>query len=146
MLYRSLTGSEVWKPFEMTSTLDRGGEILFQGGSLVFGVAEIPNLLRVGKAVLVSGRRRTRRGRLGDPRVRPQRPRSLLLFQAGLAEGCKSVLEGCGMSCRLPQRKKLKRLLTRSALACGEDASYFVLGAGPSKFSGGRVCARTYGC
>ena len=111
MLYRSLTESEVWKPFEMTSTLDRGGEILFQGGSLVFGVA-----------------------------------RSLLLFQTGLAEGCKSVLEGCGMSCRLPQRKKLKRLLTRSALACGEDASYFVLGAGPSKFSGGRVWARTYGC
>lgn len=56
MLHRSLTGSEVWKPFEMTSTLDRGGEILFQGGSLVFGVAEIPELLRAGKAVLVGGK------------------------------------------------------------------------------------------
>lgn len=31
-------------------------------------------------------------------------------------------------------------------LGMREDASYFVLGAGPSKFSGGRVCARTYGC
>jgi len=53
---RSITGADTWKPFEMSSPIDKAGEMTFRAGSLVLGIGEIPSIVRMGKAVLVSGK------------------------------------------------------------------------------------------
>lgn len=53
---RSITGEDTWKPFEMSSPIDKAGEMIFRAGSLVLGIGEIPSMVRMGKALIGSGK------------------------------------------------------------------------------------------
>jgi large repetitive protein len=53
---RSITGADTWKPFEMSSPIDKAGEMTFRAGSLVLGIGEIPSIVRMGKALIGSGK------------------------------------------------------------------------------------------